>query len=126
MATVAVIAEEPTRAALKEAADTRLVATGIAVEVPDITEVASDITGVASDITGVASDITGAAASIAAVIVNIVGAVVRIIAEFADFRIAMEHVAIIEVERIAATAVAGTPGMIGFRPVLALVEARSP
>ena len=119
MATAAVIAEEPTRAALKEAADTRLVATGIAVEVPDITEVASDITGVASDI-------TGAAASIAAVIVNIVGAVVRIIAEFADFRIAMEHVAIIEVERIAATAVAGTPGMIGFRPVLALVEARSP
>ena len=40
MAAVAVIAEESATAALKEATDTRLIAIGIAVVVPEITVVA--------------------------------------------------------------------------------------
>ena len=59
-------------------------------------------------------------------------AVVRTITVFVNFGITAEHVAMIEVERIAAiattaiTAVVGTPAVIDSRSALAPVEVRSP
>ena len=84
-------------------------------------------------IAGVVTSTIAVAICIVGVVIRIAeAAVVRTIVEFANFGIVTEHVAIIEVEQIAATAttattaVVGTPGTIDSRSALAPVEVRSP